>query len=154
MLSLQAMYQILTFFTTSLLKTMTGNPRAYFLAKLLALLLIFYKCKLLASFCTHKFHRLTICGILKNLAVKDDSTFKILGSEFFVNYQKSVGDVLTMLITNAVKCSPPITEWIFAVPMLHFMTKKCKPFEQLVGLSWNYADSTRQVYFQCCVCIY
>ena len=156
MLSLQVMYQILTFFATSLHKTMTDNPRAYFLVKILALLLIFYKCRLLDSFCSRnlKVHRLTICGILQNLAVKDVSTFKIVESEFFINYQKSIGEVLDKLITNAVKCSPPIAEWIFAVPMLHFMTKKCKPFEQLVGLSWNYADSTRQVYFQCCVCIH
>ena len=89
-----------------------------------------------------------------NLAVKDECSFKIICSDFFVNYEVSIGVIMDTLITNAVKCSPPIAEWIFAVPMLHFMTKKCKPYEQLRGLSWNYADSTRQVYFQCYVCMY
>lgn len=98
---------------------------------------------MLASFSSNKSNRSVISHLFLYLAIKDESSCQIIGADFFIHYQNSFKDTLDMLIGNAVKFKPPITEWIFAVPLLHFMMKKCKPYEPLRGLSWEFDDFTR-----------
>lgn len=140
------MYEFLTSSATSLVTAMATYPRFCGLVKVLVLLVIFYKCELLNKFSCVKQNRFNIVKLLQNLAVKDQPSYQLISTNFLSHYHKSVEDVLKILIGNAVKFSPPIIEWIFAVPLLHFVQKKCRPFEQLEGTSIDFDDSARQVY--------
>ena len=138
------MYEFLTSATTSLMTTINTHPEFTFLLKIIVLLMVFYKCEMLNRFIQTN-HSPLSC-LLKNLAVKDESSLKIISNDFFVHYQKSVTSMLELLISNSAKFKQPVAEWVFAVPLLHFMIKKCsKAYEQLEGMSWDHDNSTRQV---------
>ena len=130
------MYELLTSVVESLNNTITTHSGSTFLLKIIVLLVIFNECKILAKFSSHEANRLTISILLKNLVDKE-SSFRIISTDFFVHYQNSILEVLDTLITSAVEFKPPIAEWIYAVPLLHFVMKKCKPFEQLQGTTWD-----------------
>ena len=130
------MYELLTSVVESLINTITTHPGSTFLLKIIVLLVIFNECKILAKFSSHEANRLTISLLLKNLVDKE-SSFRIISTDFFVHYQNSILELLDTLITSAVELKPPIAEWIYAVPLLHFVMKKCKPFEQLQGTTWD-----------------
>lgn len=136
------MYEFLTSTSVSLMSTINASSNLTFLQKVLVLLVIFYKCKMLDHF-SQTNHPAIKC-FLKNLGVNDGSC---LSTEFFVHYQKSIAEVLRILISNSVKLKPPTAEWIFAVPLLHFMMNKCKPYEQLKGMTWDHDNSARRVYW-------
>ena len=98
---------------------------------------------MLADFSSTLNNRATLSSLLYNLAIKDDASYQIINTDIFMHYQKSIGEILDKLISNAVfKFNPSIKEWIFAVPLLHFLMKKCVPFEQLEGISWDDDDCT------------
>ena len=143
-LLLQAMYEFLSSAAATLLTKIKDYPGFTILMKILVLLMIFFKCRMLSDF-SQTNHPVISC-LLKNLAVKDESSLKIISTDFFIHYQKMIKDVLELLISNCVKLKPPVAEWIFAVPMLHFVMQKCKPFEQLEEMTWNHDNLTRQVY--------
>ena len=134
------MYEFLTSMAASLVKTMLTHTSSCFLAKILVLLMIFYKCEMLTRFSSSKTHCYTISNLLQNLAIKDELSCQIVSADFVIHYAKSIGEILDTLIGNAIKFNPSITEWIFAVPLLHFVMKNCKPYEQLEGISWDYND--------------
>ena len=115
--------------------TINTYPKITFLLKIIVLLMIIFKCKMLNRFI--QANRSTISYLLKNLAVKDESSLNIIGTGFFVHYQKSITDILELLIGSCVKLKQPMAEWIFAVPLLHFVTKRCQPYEQLEGITWD-----------------
>ena len=140
---LQTMYEFLTSMAASLVKTILAHSSDCFLAKILVLLMIFYQCEMLTRFSSSKAHWSILCSFLRNLAIQDEPSCQILSADFVIHYAKSIGDILNKLIGNAIKFSPPITEWIFAVPLLHFVMKNCKPYEQLEGISWDYNDSKK-----------
>ena len=125
---------------------MANHPRFCGLVKVLVLLIIFFKCELLNKFSSNKLNRYNISHLLQNLAVKDQSSYQLIVANFLNHYLKSIEEILDKLIGNAVKFNPPIIEWIFAVPLLHFVLNKCTPFEQLEGTSWEYDDLKKQVY--------
>ena len=137
------MYELLTSIFQSLINTKPTHPESTFLLKIIVLLVIFYECKILAKF-SSEVDRSTMRFLLQNLVDKE-SSFSIISTDFFVHYQDSVLELLDILITSAVKYKPPVAEWIFAVPLLHFVMKKCKPYEQLQGTTWDCDYMTKQV---------
>ena len=140
------MYKFLISTAESLNETINVNPMSCFLPKVLVLLVIFYKCDMLAGFSSNKSNRSIISYLLRNLAIKDQSSYQIIDAKFFIHYQKSFKEILATIIERAAKFNPPIAEWIFAVPLFHFMMRKCIPYEQLGGLSEDFDDClTRQV---------
>ena len=136
------MYEFLISMASLLVKTHC-HPSSCFLAKILVLLMSFYKCGMLARFSSNRTHWYTISSLLRNLAIKDQSSCQIVSADFVIHYAKSIGEILEALIGSAIRFSPPITEWIFAVPLLHFVMKNCKPYEQLESISWDYNDSKK-----------
>ena len=140
------MYEFLTSMTASLVKTMATHSSSCFLAKILVLLMSFYKCGMLVRFSSSRTHRYTISSLLQNLAIKDEVSCQIVSADFVIHYAKSIEEILEALIGSAIKFNPPITEWIFAVPLLHFVMKNCKPYAHLEGISWDCNDSKKLVY--------
>ena len=137
------MFEFLTSTAALLVKAITTYPESCFLIKTLVLLIIFYKCEMITKFSLSRPHSVTIGALLRNLAIKDESTCRVLTNDFVIHYAKSIGELLDKLIGGAIKCTPPVAEWIFAVPLLHFMMKVCKPYEQLQGISLDDNSSTK-----------
>ena len=135
------MYEFLTSTIANLMTTIKTNPGFTFVMKILVLLIIFFKCEMLNRF--SQANHSAISYLLKNLAVKDESSLQIISTGFFVHYQKSIQRVLEALISNSVKFKQPVIEWMFAIPLLHFVVKKCKPYEQLEGMTWDHDDLTK-----------
>lgn len=144
-LLLQAMCEQLTSAVESLINTITKHPKSNFLLKIIVLLVIFFKCRILANFSSDKANHFYLSFLLQNLVVKDESSFNIISAKFFVHYQTSILELLDILISNAVKFKPTIPDWIYAVPLLHFVMKKCKPWDQLQGTTWDCDYITKQV---------
>ena len=137
------MYEFLTSTAALLVKTIFDHPGYSFLVKSLVLLIIFYKCEMITKFLSGK-NISSILGVfLKSLAIKDKSTCQVISNNFVVHYTKSIEEIIGKLITSASKYNPPITEWIFAVPLLHFVKENCKPYVQLEGISWDYNDPSK-----------
>ena len=125
----------------SLIAAITTHPDKHFIVEVLVLLLIIFKCNMLYNFSSSETNRDIMSILLQNLAIKDGSAYQIVSSSLFITYEKSVGDILNMLISNAVnKYIPPITAWIFTVPLVHFLMKKCVPFDHLQRISWDLID--------------
>ena len=137
------MYEFLTSTAASLANTIIDHPGSSFLVKSLVLLMIFYKCEMISKFVSGKNISSILGVLLKSLAVKDESTCQVISCDFVVHYTKSIVEILGKLISGAIKCIPPITEWIFAVPLLHFVQGNCKPYAQLEGISWDYNDPSK-----------
>ena len=162
MFIIQAMYEFLTSTAALLVKAIIAQPESSFLVKVLVLLMIFYECEMIARFSSSKTHSSTISNLLKNLAIKDECTCEVVAADFVIHYAKPIEEILEKLIGSAVKCNPSITEWIFAVPLLHFVGKNCKPYERIEGLSWDNSILTKlvtslkvvvHVYIYVCDCV-
>ena len=137
---LQEMYSIVQDVTTSLTNEVVACSDIYLL-KVLVLLMIIFKCNQLFSFTLDVKNRVLIQHLLRKLAIKDDKSCQVVNTKLFATYETALEKTLNTFITNAVsKFVPPITEWIFAVPLLHFMKRKCAPFEQLDMTSWDSMD--------------
>lgn len=139
------MYEFLTSGVASLIQSSTTYPVSNFLVKALVLLLIFFKCKMLNKFCSDQKNDSVLSDLLRGLTIKDEQN---ISSEFFAHYQHSLIDILKMIIDNMNnKFNTPLTEWIFVIPLYHFLIKKCEPFAQLQWIEWDYNDNlARQVY--------
>lgn len=120
---------------SSLAETTTTYPGSSYLVKVLVLLIISYECNMLSAFCVNKANHTTIGTLLQNLAIKDK---QFISSNLLIHYQKPIGEILNILIGKVTYFSPSMTEWIFAVPLLHFVTRKCVPFQQLQKMKWGH----------------
>jgi len=132
----------------NLVKTISSYPDCSFVVKVLVLLIIIFKCSKLRRFSLSEANYPILKSLFRNLAIKDNLSYQSI-STLITNYQKSIMEILDILTINVTKFKPPITEWIFAVPLLHFAMKKCKPFGHLEKMSWDfdkvYSDKTRLV---------
>lgn len=136
------MYDILIYVAESLIKNIDVITDCQFLMKTFVLLMITFKCKKIISFSSNEKNRHIVSTFLRKLAIKDDSSYKVLSTILSTNCEKSFNEILEFLISNAInKFNPPITEWIFAVPLIHFMMKKCNPFDPFQRLSWDLVDN-------------
>ena len=131
------MYEFLTSGAESLVNTIIANTSLCFLVKILVLLMIFYKCDMLHRFSSNAANRTVLSSLFRNLAIKDNLSCQVVSSNFMISYQKSISEVLDILIGNAVKLTPSLTEWIFSVPLFHFVNKNCVPNEQPEEITWD-----------------
>ena len=134
------MYQLLLSVTKSLFINITGDPNQSYLIKVLILLLIYFKCTLLDRFSADISNRDLIITLIRNLAI-DDSTYREACNRLCIHDKESVLQILDIMIVNTTKFEPPITEWIFAVPLMHLLSEQCEPFEVLQSISWNFSKS-------------
>ena len=137
------MYQYLGFATHSLVSTINAWPDYSFFIRILILLMIYYKCKMLSKFCNDVANQFLLSGLLQNLAV-DKSSYEEAVEKIFNAHHHSIEEILKLLFKGAVQYRPPLKEWIFAVPLMHLMTKQCHPFEELQIVSWNFDQKTQR----------
>jgi len=127
------MYQCLRDVSESFVDRVDKEPMASRFIEALILLVIYHKCSILEMFCSDYYkekHLLKI--LLQNLAV-DKSYSDINNQKFLCHFEASVGEIVTMLISRS-----HVSEWIFAVPLLHLITKQCEPYATLKSIDWSH----------------
>jgi len=138
------MYQHLGFATQSLVTTITTWPDYSFFSRILILLMIYYKCKMLSTFCNDNANQSLLRSLLQYLAV-DKSSYEEAHEKIFGFYNQSIEEILQILLGAAALNRPPLKEWIFAVPLVHLLTKQCRPFEELQSvISWDFDKRTQR----------
>ena len=135
------MYQLLLVVAKSLHTSITEDPKQPSLITVLTLLMIYYKCMLLEKFSAGGGNHDIIVTLFQSLTI-DYSSYQEACDKLLIHYKKSVLQILDIMIFNAItKFKQPIAEWIFAVPLIHFLSEQCKPFEVLHTISWDFNKS-------------
>lgn len=140
------MYKFFLFVANSLLQKIASHSADSGLVKILVLLMIVFKCNMLHRFSSNEDNRFIVKNMLKNLAITNYMSYQIVITTLPISYRPTIKAVLDQVIINAVnKFSPPLTEWIFAVPLVHFVTEKCKPNQRLEGIGWDFDEKSDQM---------
>ena len=98
--------------------------------------MLYLKCTLLDRFSADIGNCDLIISLLRNLVI-DHSTYQAC-NRLFNHDKESVLEILDIVILNATKFTPPVTEWIFAVPLMHLLSEQYQPFRDLQSISWDF----------------
>ena len=134
---LQETYARMRNVTSSLVKKINEHTDTNFSNESLVLLLIYHKCKMLSKFLESS-NRPFMTVLLKSL-VLDKSSYdsnKILFSEF--------GSAIEELFQVVIQSAIPLSEYVYAVPIVHLVTEQCNPFETLQSTSWDFKEATKR----------
>ena len=116
------------------------SPEKFLLQNILCVLVIHFKLKMLTDFCVNPNNAVYMSDILRSMGIdksKYEATVKLLWDK----YSNVLVDSVSFLINSAINHKPPITEWIFAIPVLYFLRRKCSPPEPLKAIEWD--DKTK-----------
>ena len=137
------MYQCLRIVTQSLVTMITAWPDYSVFIRILILLMIYYKCKMLSDFCNDGANQALLSSMLQNLVV-DKPSYEEAHEKIFSTHHQSIEAILKILFRTAAQYWAPLKEWIFAVPLIHLLTKQCHPFEELQSDSWDLDQKTKR----------
>ena len=126
------MYLSLRNVSESFVDRIKKQPGSSHFIEVLIVLLTYYKCSILEKFCSDYKNKSLLRFLLRKLAV-DESYSEMSNQTFLCHYEKSIGEILKMLVYKS-----HVSEWIFAVPLLHLVTKQCEPYARLKGIDWNH----------------
>ena len=124
--------------THSLTNNIKKQPTKCYLNNILCLLIIYFKLEMLNDFCSKSEHTELVTILLRNLAVDSSSVLKSEVLKFKV-YDKLSLQSLLNFINKAIKFHPFLTEWIFAIPLVHFLMGQ---HTNLNNVAWNEDPST------------
>lgn len=115
------MFDYLKDVTFAFVKRIKNNPHQNHSLEVLNLFLIYSKCNLLDSLCANTGHH-CLCVLLRSLCF-DELSFKAVNSEILSHYKKDVANLLWYVINAVTKLDSPLQEWIFAVPLFHYVSE-------------------------------
>lgn len=120
------------------MKKMKTKANSNYFTEVVVLLVIFHKCNIFTHFCSDNNHRSLLTVLFQNLTL--DSHLIRSNEKILSEYENS----LTELFQILVQALPSLSEWIYATPLFHLVTKQCKPSETLQSISWNFNKVSRR----------
>lgn len=133
--------------THSLANNIKNQPKKSYLDNILCLLVIYFKTDMLHDFCRKSEHANLISILLRNLSVDSSSVLKTKVNNFHTNYGQLFLQSLLNFINNIINSHPSLTEWIFAIPIIHLLMGN---HNRLNSIEWNEDPSKfKYVYFLC-----
>jgi len=120
----------------TLVENIKTSPKQSFLQNILAILMIYQKMMMLGDFCYNSENAIYMSFMLRNMGV-DTSTFQHTVNLMWDKYKEWLFNSISFLINCAIKCRPLLTEWIFAIPILYFLKRKCIPPKPLIEIHWD-----------------
>ena len=133
--------------THSLANNIKNQPTKSYLENILCLLVIYFKTSMLRDFCRKPEHATLISILLRNLAVDSTSVLETVVNSFHTNYGKVFLQSLLNFINDIINFHPSLTEWIFAIPIIHLPMRK---HNSLNSVEWNEDPSKfKYVHFLC-----
>ena len=127
-----------------LLDNFKNLPKNYILQIVLSLLIIYHKLNFLDGFCYKNENKHLVAVLLHNLIV-DESLFENSVKPLWNSFDNLPYLILT-IVKGAISFTPPLPEWIFAIPLLHLLNKQCEPFEILHSIEWDHVGTLKHRY--------
>ena len=128
--------------THSLTRNIKAHPTKPYLKNILCLLMIYFKLNMLHDFC-HKHEHTTLIGILlQNLAV-NPSMLETEVKIFWNGYGELFQNSLLGFVNEIIYYHQSLTEWIFAIPIIHLLIKKRN---SLNNVEWHEDPSFKYVF--------
>ena len=120
--------------THSLTNNIKSQPTKSFLQNILCLIVIYFKTDMLSSFC-RKADNATVIGVLlQNFVVNASSVLETEVKNFNINFGQLFLKSLLNFINFVIDSHSSLTEWIFAVPMIHVLMGQ---HNTLINVEWN-----------------
>ena len=120
--------------TYSLANNIKNQPTKSYLQNILCLLVIYFKMNMLHNFCRNSEHATSIGILLKNLAINSSSMLETVVNSFRRNHGQLFLQSILKFINDIITFHPSLTEWIFAIPIIHLLMGKCN---SLNSVEWN-----------------
>jgi len=120
--------------TYSLTDNISKQPSRSYVKNILCLLIIYFKLKMLQNFFNKSEHAKLTSILLQNLAINSLSVFETEIKIFQNVYQKMFLQSLLGFINKAINFHPLLTEWIFAIPIVHLLTEQ---HDSLNSVEWH-----------------
>ena len=120
--------------THSLANNIRNQPRKSYLDNILCLLVIYFKTDMLRDFCRKSEHANLISILLKNLAIDSSSVLETKVNSFHTNHGQLFLQSFLSFINGIINFHPSLTEWIFAIPIIHLLMGK---HNRLSIVEWN-----------------
>ena len=128
-----------------LLDNSTNLSKNFIIQNILSLLIIFYKLGFLVDFCNNQENTRLVSPLLHCLTV-DKLLFENSVRPLWNSFDKLLPYSILTVVKGAVNFNPPLPEWIFAIPLVHFLTKLCEPFEILHSIEWDHVGLSNHRY--------
>ena len=133
--------------THSLANNIKNQHTKSYLENILCLLVIYFKTDMLRDFCRKSEHANLISILLRNLAIDSSSVLETKVNSFHINYGQLFLQSLLNFINDIINFHPSLTEWIFAIPIIHLLMGK---HNRLNSVEWNEDPSKfKYAYFLC-----
>lgn len=120
--------------TYSLTDNIKKQPNKSFVNNICCLLIIYFKLNMLRDFCSKAKHAELLSSLLQNLAVDSSSALETCINIFGNAYEQLFLQSLLNFINKTINCHPSLTEWIFAIPFVHFLMGQNS---NLTNVEWN-----------------
>ena len=111
----------------------------------LCILIIYYKLGFLVEFCNNKENAYPMRCLLNKMII-DDSLFENSVKPLWNCYANILPNSILTIIKGAISFSSPLTEWIFAIPLVHLLKEHCKPFDVLHSIEWEHIGESSHKY--------
>ena len=134
----------LIFAAHSLMENIKKQPTKSYVKSILCILILYFKMDMLHDFCQKPEHAELTSILLRNLAIDSSSVFE---NEVKI-FQNAYGQMFHLsflnFINGAINSHPSLTEWIFAIPIVHFLTEQ---HNSLNSVDWNENQSNFKYVF-------
>ena len=120
--------------THSLASNIKSQSAKCYLQNILCLLVIYFKAKMLHNFCQKVEQATVIRTLLRNLAVHSPFLLETVVKSFQLNNGQLLLQSLLTCVNVVINSHPSLTEWIFAIPMIHLLMGK---HNSLNSVEWN-----------------
>ena len=83
---------------------------------------------------------------LLHMIIVDDSLFENSVRPLWIHYTNALPNSILTIIKGAINFPSALAEWIFAIPLVHFLEEQCKPFDKLHSIEWEYIGESSHRY--------
>jgi len=132
---------------SDVIKILVGNmqksPKEPFLQNSLTVLIISYKLEMLFDYCYNMEHSSYLKALLRNMAVEFSSLCQNTVQVLQEHFNNDLLSVMTTLVYGVTSYNPPLSDWIFAVPIIHLLNKECESLQCSNKIDWDHY-STKQ----------
>ena len=132
-----------------LLDNFTNISKNSIVKNVLCVLIIYTKLGFLVEFCYNKENAYPMRCLLYNM-ISDELSFENNVKPLLNYYASLLPNSIITIVKGAISFPSPLTEWIFAIPLVHLLIEQCKPFEVLNSIEWEHIGKSTHRY----VCIF
>ena len=128
--------------TKNLVENIEKSPNKSFLQNILSVLIIYFKMQMLTGFCNNNKNLNYLKHFLRNIAIDFSSTYHTVLQVLWKEDKELLLTTVTIIANSAASFN--LTEWIFAIPILHLLNGQCSPSQSLDTVDWDHFATSKQ----------